>query len=340
MKIRDRYIQLDFINKYRNVLFGIAALLIVYFHMYNLDILGNIEFEPLANFLFFLKRIGNYGVDIFLFLSGIGLYFSMSKNGVKTFYRNRFLKIIPSFILIVSFLNIVILFLGMKDILFPYFGLSFLLEGVKFGWYVHFIIVMYLLYPLIYKYIKKYDIYGLVIGLFLMVIINLGYMFLFWDSYVNIEIALTRLPVFFIGTYFGKLIYSKTKISFNWIIVSFIVQFLVGIVIYMNINVIALRFIVRYLYCFLGISSVINISWLCSLFKNENNFCLKFFAFFGSFSLELYLIHEKVYEILECVNYFVSYLGMYMFGAIVSIVIAYIMNRLINFGIYKFCKIK
>ena len=82
MKIKD--IELANISRYRSELMGAAMLFIILFHV------------PLdrSNEFFGLRRCGNVGVDMFLFLSGIGLWFSWVKNpSVWQFYKRRLLRI-------------------------------------------------------------------------------------------------------------------------------------------------------------------------------------------------------------------------------------------------------
>ena len=77
------------ISSARNILFGFATLIIMLFH-------SSIRIPRRFPFLRFMKKTGNLGVDIFLFLSAIGLYFSFSKNErVIDFYKRRMLRILP-----------------------------------------------------------------------------------------------------------------------------------------------------------------------------------------------------------------------------------------------------
>ena len=64
------HIELADVSRYRGELMGIAMILIVLFHV------------PLGrgDAFFGLHRIGNVGVDMFLFLSGMGLWFAWRKN--------------------------------------------------------------------------------------------------------------------------------------------------------------------------------------------------------------------------------------------------------------------
>lgn len=52
------------------------------------------------NFLVGFLKYGNVGVEIFLFMSGICLYFSMKHSTIKEFYVKRLLRIWIPFILI------------------------------------------------------------------------------------------------------------------------------------------------------------------------------------------------------------------------------------------------
>lgn len=58
------------LSKYRGVLMGFAILWVMYFH---------IPIKSVTEVGWFIHRIGFYGVDIFLFLSGLGVYFSLTK---------------------------------------------------------------------------------------------------------------------------------------------------------------------------------------------------------------------------------------------------------------------
>ena len=89
MKIKD--IELANISRYRGELMGAAILFVILFHV------G----LPREDAFFGLKRMGNIGVDFFLFLSGMGLWFAWTKNpSLRQFYLRRFLRIYPTWFLI------------------------------------------------------------------------------------------------------------------------------------------------------------------------------------------------------------------------------------------------
>lgn len=77
--------------------FGFCAIWIVLFHIYSN--IGIIDF-PGASIVSLVIAVGNCSVDIFLFLSAIGLYHSMTRNSVGTFYKNRVLRVMIPFVLV------------------------------------------------------------------------------------------------------------------------------------------------------------------------------------------------------------------------------------------------
>ena len=82
------------LSKYRSVLMGLAMLWVMYFHT-------PVIFSEHNQWLF--HRIGFYGVDIFLFLSAFGLYYSLSKHkNIWQFYKARFIRIFPAFFIVAT----------------------------------------------------------------------------------------------------------------------------------------------------------------------------------------------------------------------------------------------
>ncbi|MFV0538204.1 MAG: acyltransferase family protein [Dysgonomonas sp.] len=90
--------ELNLLSKYRSQLMGIAILWIMLFHS-NLDVSFFTIFD-------LIKSIGNAGVDIFMFVSGFGIYYSLIKGvSLKTFYKNRLWRILPYYLPIVIIFN-------------------------------------------------------------------------------------------------------------------------------------------------------------------------------------------------------------------------------------------
>lgn len=87
----------DLLSKYRTAIMGFAALWILFSHVW-LRVFYSIPF--LSHIEEFIKKIGFCGVDIFLFLSGLGLTFSIKKHSTKDFYYNRIKRILLPFLII------------------------------------------------------------------------------------------------------------------------------------------------------------------------------------------------------------------------------------------------
>lgn len=74
----------------RSALMGIAILWVVFYH-FGFHIPG----------IKHLMRYGYAGVDIFMFLSGFGLYYSLNRNGnLWSYYKKRLIRIFPSYFVI------------------------------------------------------------------------------------------------------------------------------------------------------------------------------------------------------------------------------------------------
>ena len=74
--------------KYRNHIYGISALWIVAFHIYHMI------YAPLVSGISIVLQTGNMGVDVFLFLSAIGLSYSVEKNNLSTFYKKMWILLV------------------------------------------------------------------------------------------------------------------------------------------------------------------------------------------------------------------------------------------------------
>ncbi len=82
-------IELSDISRYRGELMGLAMLFVMLFHVW----------MPKSNPMYGLVRCGNVGVDIFLLLSGVGLWFSWTGNpSPKRFFVHRFQRVYPAWL--------------------------------------------------------------------------------------------------------------------------------------------------------------------------------------------------------------------------------------------------
>lgn len=335
MKCKKQTIELNMINDARIILFGIAACLVVFFHTYNLNYMKLINVPILSELMSFIQKTGNVGVDIFVFLSSIGLYLSLTKNSVFKFYKNRFIKIIPKYLIVLIIYSFFVADMGVVRIIETLLGFPFFFEGVRDGWYIAFIMPMYLIFPLIYKIIKKYDMYSLLVGLLIWMIVHFTLSFVNPADYFKWEVAFARVPIFLVGTFVGKKIYEGIKISLKTIKACFVIQLIILLIIYLNIDLVNLTFFARYFYCPLTVCFVINISWLYSLLKNKDQWWLKPLKFIGRHSLEIYLISEKCSDILRTKFMLKSYVDIYLLSFIITLVLSFVLKKVVDFLINK-----
>ena len=86
MKIGVQQSFLELVSVNRSAIMGLSMVFIMLFHQY---------FTSVFPFNLF-HNYGHWGVDVFLFLSGMGLVNSLEKNSIKDYYKRRFMRLVPS----------------------------------------------------------------------------------------------------------------------------------------------------------------------------------------------------------------------------------------------------
>ncbi len=180
----------DLLCQYRNELMGIATIFILLGHtiFYSHGVIS-------YGFLTDIITLGYSGVDIFLLLSGFGLVYSMKKNSIIEFYKRRTIRILPSVIGIIC----IYCLCNYKSVGLYYFNPLFWYQRY---WYLGFIIIAYLLFPYLYKFLtlnRTKELWYMLVGFSL---ITLTFMY-----YQNMAIncnpymcSISRIPIFCIGS--------------------------------------------------------------------------------------------------------------------------------------------
>ena len=305
--------------KYRSVWMGAAILWIILFHLH------------LPGDSFFVTKICNLGYagsDIFYFASGLGIWFSLQHTpDVKTFYKKRAHRILP------MYWCFIVVWLGFRfwicEMTIPMavgnlLGIQVLfgLDGA-FNWYITYLLLFYLLAPLIrLLYLKlKQDRLCM---LFLAVL----FLVLFLTCHVSqLTIGLSRLPVFSLGMLFGKMTEEKNEISLPQTVVMLcLLPVGLGLALYFGADV--LRGWYTGLMWYPLILSVPGTCMVLSLLGRSTE---KFrpakkgvLPFLGEHTMELYYVHIFVLEVYEKVfllrmgNTF-SYLHLPVLAAIIAL---------------------
>ena len=297
MKSKFSFKSLDFsfISKYRSEIMGFAALWIVFHHFQN-----NMVFPDSMTVFRKISNYGNSGVEIFLFVSGLGLYFSFQKSRkIGPFYKKRIRRIlIPYLLICVPFYLWSSLTTGTNFVL-DVTQLSFPLSKMITTWYIPAITVFYLAFPLIY--FLQNDLFpknrtfvtvlmcSLYAGLLLIVKHFLP------TFYFNTEIALTRAVIFMIGCYFGKAVFDKNPLSHSVILSSFVFLFFYCVAFRETVSL--SDYWIRMSYIPFAMSVIFILTFIFAEIDGRCKFVLKFFRFFGDRSLELYLTHILVNNI-------------------------------------------
>ncbi|MCR5565503.1 MAG: acyltransferase [Clostridiales bacterium] len=238
------------------------------------------------------KIIAQIGVDLFLFLSGYGLYNSYMKSP-EGFYKRRFIRIIPTYLL-VTILYIAYLKIftssSIKEALWNFSLISFFTDGIQLQWFIAIILLLYLLYPVLFRLVNV----RLAVILTCCVAWSSSLLICYgpWTLPVNIirvfSLFIIRIPVFIAGSYvrshehqFGK----NDGLNVLAAVCSIVCIILVRLYIKDYWPLVRVLF-------FPATISICNI--LASLFSVIPENRKRFFSILGSITLELYLIHEKV----------------------------------------------
>lgn len=313
------------ISKYRSALMGFAAIFIIIFHttLYCSDIY---PMDTFINVLFYrVMDCFNIGVEIFLFVSGVGLYFAYEKKPqFKTYYIKRILNVYLIFFVVnifkYFFYDILIFQNDAKTFIEDLFGLNFIFGRSNSGWYVVFAMVLYLVYPLIYKITKKLEGYKyntliwfpfIILWFVILILIRNTE---FYNAY---EVGLTRFPIFLFGCYCGSLVKNKQNFKW-WIYAAAIAGFIARTYVMYDSRLIAKRFS-GFIF---SITVIFVLLFICSVLPEK---VLGFFEKTGSISLELYLIHGALYVCLmqfEFLRTWYVYIALTIVAVIISIYVA------------------
>lgn len=260
---------------------GIAIILVLLAHMtlmYYLD----------------LRMVGNFGaigVDIFLILSGYGIYKSYLKNGIsREFIIKRLKKIYLPFVIAVSFevlwrmyrenvkysmYKLIIFFTG--------FDLERTLDGTY--WYISFILLWYLIFSVIYK-ISKNKILNIIL------LFYFSYLFKLLRFVGPISDLSWQYSIHFIAFPVGVLIANYEKKIVNLLTQN--VYKLVILVLFIGSISVHYIFLYNKEYYWLYSFNVTMFFMVIAIFFQYLGFVSKLLDFIGRISYEIYLVEMQI----------------------------------------------
>ena len=289
------------LSKYRSHIMGMATIFITLCHT-SLVFSESLKYVQYA-YAVFVVNIMQFGVDIFLLLSGLGCYFSYAKQTeYYRFEKKRLLRLLTPYIIVI--IPVIIFDVTLNDInpllaIYQESLISFFISGHLNLWFIGAILLLYIFFPLVFNLVNKDSRIVLSICAIFIAIVLLP----FWNKLplqipLIREIFLCRIPVFIIGAYIGKLLFTKKNIVVNKYIVLLVFFFSLTIIVLLklwseiknadyNITIIRLLFLPLALSFSLIFSHCLNkISY--------NKFFDKSFVFFGSISYTMFLIFVRI----------------------------------------------
>ena len=314
------------INIHRGELMGIGAIGVLCVHSCQM-----IVWHPLLHKLF---SYGGVGVYLFMFLSGIGWYYSLEKinqlnqGGGKIFYSRRAKRILIPYCLIAGvWYAIKDLFVGHNILLFFYelSTLSFWIEHTG-AWYIALLIPLCLCYPFYFNWIENgkrgFRTCCVLLGIFIIQII-------FWYTnttlYEHLSQVINSLWVFVLGHYYGPKI--KKQGYCLELMIPFIFLFLGT-----HIEVLTKAYpIVDVYYSYTGIVLAVTAAIFLEFTKKITpQIVTRVLKFCGSISLELYLTNIFLMHSMDlfCWNtYFDNLYIKYLIVIIVGFILSYIFTQ-------------
>lgn len=303
-KILSYSFEFNLFSKYRQALMGIAMLGVLILHgMSFAGIKSNVYTFP---FEFFSRIAFTQG---FLFLSGLGLYYSFTKTqNVMWFYEKRIKRLMIPFMLMTLPFYLFKLIVG--DSSFIRFcleesSLYFWLYGNNGMWYISVSLMLYFLFPVLYKFMfhkENHIVLRLLVILWLYILMAVGLYFYQPDYYNLVRRGVEQSPMFVIGIFVGYLAFHKRSIKLASLIGG-VILVVVTYILYKKVNIeflgvyeIARRLLFLPLTC-------LALQYLC---YKRHNAILDFFNWFGKYSLEIYVLHILIIVVTQQVLVYIG----------------------------------
>lgn len=295
--IKDRRISL--LSLYRSELMGLAMIAVFLYHFTqdtrNTDINRSVILDTLFAFH---GWFGAAGVDIFLILSGLSIYFSLKKNSdLKKFYKKRFSRILVPYIIVAGLFYMVYDIIKSKDPIYFIKDITFynfFADRVVHYWYILLILLCYIVSPILFRYVnssnsKARDLFRMAYWIVLFCTLSLVLYYLNNPLYKGYNIFFMRIPFYVIGMILGKMIFENKKYS-----IITIVLFLTYVISKATATTIAL--ILERFVCAVGLITILIMLTVLvhNLLGGKNIFeriIRPTLSWIGYYSLELYLCH-------------------------------------------------
>ena len=281
----------------------------------------------------FYTKLGSSSVDIFIILSGFGLYYALKKKPkILDFFKKRYKRIAVPYLLVAIPSWFTRDFFIENKGLEAFFSDLLFLNTKTWFWFIKLILIAYLFFPLLFVIIDKPKSHfmALLITAFIFIAFTAVtyYLFIYHKGiYDDYQIMLLRFPHFALGCLLGRLSYYEVNYNKKYLILGAILLIPCYFLLHSHFAI-TLRYTRAYVNLF-----------LCAFFITafdlikDNKFkeyTAKILRFFGSITLELYLVHVSLryfFFVFKHPTYqYINELIM----VIISILIAYVIHRVVG----------
>ena len=296
----------DLVSKYRAMLMGLAIVGVILCHWK----LTMSDHGVRPNHLsIILNHFGAVGLELFMFVSGFGLYYSYQKHrpSYGDFMKKRVLRVLPDYLVIGGITWII------TDLLIDKVGVARFLEDLTFVsmftrgtlryWYVITIIVYYALFPLVFAVLEKehkhpateYCVFLIVFWLATAALHKI------MPNYGTLDLAIERFPIFTLGAICGKYALEGRKISRSALLAAVLFGFGLSGCCLMSASFKAQIKSIHYGYYFyrsvFGIAVIIMVIAVMEYLEKRSaslyKALLKGLVPLGGITLEVYLFHQS-----------------------------------------------
>ena len=346
--------KLTLLSKYRTHIMGAAMMWIMFSHT---------VYIGSSDVILFFHYIGIYGVDMFLMVSGLGIYRSMRQSkSIGEFYKKRAIRILPAYLIVVicwyAFFKTDVAF---SDKLLSILGVNYFRGSIFhiyefFDWFIPFIAVMYLLTPLYDKIFRKVESKWKLTVLASMISPILAYIAILTGRQV-LFYSIVRIPIYLIGYCIGWFLYEKKEeTKGSWMV--FVPLLFIGLLSIHLLRTHANTYNVMwglnaYTALMIAPGACMLVAFICNYAEKWLKIVGKIliFPFYlcGRYSLEIYLLHQRLLEIFDSEKLTAFREGaiqaltkpfFYFLVALLSILIAALLHELIALVIRQIKKAK
>jgi len=336
-------------SKYRTQIMGAAMMWIMFSH--------SVYFGP-GGIGLIIHNIGIFGVDMFLMVSGLGIYRSLRRSrSVGEFYKKRAIRILPAyFIISIGWYVFFKSGYSFGEIFMAISGINYFRGTTKdiyefFDWFIPFLAVLYLLTPLYDRIFQKVESKWKLTVLASMISPILAIIAVLTSRQV-LFYSICRIPIYLIGYCMGWFLYErKEEKKGSWMV--FVPLLFVGSVLTYLVQTYMNTFNVKWgLNTYLALLIAPGLSMLLAFIfmyiekwlKTVGKILLFPFYICGRYSLEIYLLHQRLldsfdtYEFSSFKNGVVSLIGekqYYWMVALMSIAVGALIHEVIALVIRK-----